>query len=464
MKSELGPASAGRALRHAGTVAGLLTLVARELGRIHLVTLASTLARELAVDVDGLRSLRLPVDLLAAFPHWREGSANHFTPRSLGLRLSPDRIDRALPGLRLHVSPRLSGAALLFNLLHDLRNTLDRSTPIAVLVDSVHDPRSLRRAASNLFGPLPHVRFVAVDFGSLFARDSALAARDRRDRPVLFVPRRLPPDHRDKAEALDRRAAERTLGVRVMQSRLHWQAGNILFDGRTLAVGADTIAENVSRLGLSIDEVTKLLSAEFGHAITVLGDPAAGRVDDEYEGMRPSGQASYHIDLDVALVGASEPTALVADERLGLSLLPAALASRALERPSYLESPSRVRKLIVQEYRTGARQRARRLQQYRDALIARGYRVVSVPDLRTRALNESVAGVRDISYCNVLAARVRGRSSLLYAAWGIPALDAAAVKAYGQAGATPIRIGRAALAPAMMERAAGLRCYCGAMP
>jgi len=59
----------------------------------------------------------------------------------------------------------------------------------------------------------------------------------------------------------------------------------------------------------------------------------------------------------------------------------------------------------------------------------------------------------------------RGRPAVHYVAWGIPALDAVAARAIATAGAVPVAVARSPrLAHAMMRRAAGLRCFCGAMP
>ena len=82
-------------------------------------------------------------------------------------------------------------------------------------------------------------------------------------------------------------------------------------------VGADTITENVGRLGLTPAEVVRLLAAELGHEVVVLGTPR-GRFDHDLNRVEPSGQASYHVDLDVALLGRDgdgRRTALVADPR-----------------------------------------------------------------------------------------------------------------------------------------------------
>lgn len=334
-------------------------------------------------------------------------------------------------------------------------------------IDPDVDGRVLRRAAIEALGSSAGVRFVTADFSTIFARDNALAARDARGRAVLVVPRQgrgAPGD----AEPLDRRAVERQLGVRVVASRFHWQGGNILFDGGTLAVGADTIAENAARLGLTADEVTHGLAAELGSDLTVLGNPAAARWDDERHRMSRSGQASYHIDLDAALLGPSrgsgQPIALVADATSGLALLDPLLARDAIPRPPLL-SPASARTLMAHEYRQSVRVREPVLRSYRDALTQRGYRIVGVPELRTRELNENASGLPEIVYCNVLPGLNRRRPAVHYLPWNIPSIDEAAELAFKRAGARAIRVARTSyLATAAMERAAGLRCFCGAMP
>jgi hypothetical protein len=55
-------------------VVGLLAWTRRALGRAHLVQVASALHGQLGIDLDGLRALRLPIDLLRECPRWRQAS------------------------------------------------------------------------------------------------------------------------------------------------------------------------------------------------------------------------------------------------------------------------------------------------------------------------------------------------------------------------------------------------------
>jgi hypothetical protein len=457
-----------RLLRHAGAVAALLTWVGRALGRAHLVEVAAALHHQLGLDVDGLRQLRLPVDLLAEFPRWRQRSTEAFAPRSLGLTLVPGGAGDPVGTVRLQVSTPWGGTAVTLGLAHALLRRLDPAARVVVLVDPDTSAADVRRLARQGLGRQPRLRLAQVDFGTIFARDNAMAARDRRGRPVLLVPRALRTEWDAQALPLAPAAARRRLGVRVLRSRLYWHGGNVLFDGEALAVGADTIAENVSRLGLSAAEVLRVLAAETGCAATVLGTPR-GRFDPVTNRIEPSGQASYHVDLDVALLGRGgdgRPVALVADPRRGLALLPAVLAHRRLALPPWLPR-ARARALLAREYRAAAREREPALRDYGERLASRGYRVVGVPELRTRPRRETVLGLSplDLVYCNVLPGLNRGRRAVHYLPWGIPALDAEAERGMRAAGAAPVRVARTPdLATAMMERVAGLRCFCGAMP
>ena len=466
LRTELGAASGARVLRHASAVVGLLAWTRRALGRAHLVQVAAALHRDLGLDLDGLRALRLPVDLLEEFPRWRQGSTAGFSPRPLGLALVPDGAGHPLAALRLQLSAAWGGSAIVLGVLRELARHLHPPPRVVVLIDPETDGRPVHGLARRR----GRVTVARVDFGTIFARDNAVAARDGRGRGVLLVPRALRTEWNSGVEPLDARAARRRLGLRVVRSRLYWHGGNVLFDGDGLAVGADAIAENVTRLGLTADEVVTLLATELGREVVVLGSPRGARFDHERNRVAPSGQASYHVDLDVALLGRTgtdgRPTALVADPRRGLALLSAVLAHPAVTASPHL-SAARARAVLAREYRAAAREREPMLRAYRERLERRGYRVVGVPELRLREGRNDTVGLRplDFVYCNVLPGLNRGRPAVHYLPWGIGALDAAAERCFREAGVVPIRLARTPeLASAMMRRAAGLRCFCGAMP
>ena len=469
VRAELGSTSGDRALHLASAAVALLAWTRRALGRAHLVAVAAALHDELGLGLAGLRALRLPIDLLEAFPHWRRGSNAGFAPRALGLALMPAAAARPLGAIRLQVSTAWGGTGITLGLLRQLRQRLDRSVRLVVLVDPESDAAQLRRLAGASLGRRRGVRFVRLAFGTIYARDNAVAARDGAGRRTLLVPRALRTAEASDTSPLDARAARRRLGMRVIRSRLYWHGGNMLFDGNGLVVGADTIAENVSRLGLTEAEVRALLRAELGHEASVLGE-TAGRFDHERNRIVASGQASYHVDLDVALLGRTgreqRPTALVADPHLGLSHLAAVLGRRGVTWLPDLSSPA-LRRQLAHEYRLSAAERTPKLAAYRQRLEGLGYRVIGVPELRTRDDRDTVLNLDNVNvvYCNVLPGLNRGRPAAHYVAWGIPALDAVAERAIAAAGVVPVPVARSPqLANAMMRRAAGLRCFCGAMP
>ena len=200
----------------------------------------------------------------------------------------------------------------------------------------------------------------------------------------------------------------------------------------------------------------------------MLGRPAKGRFDREHNRWRASGQASYHLDLDVVLLGRAAgkgPTAVVADLEAGLAFLPAVLEHHSPGAPPYLAT-ARAKRLLAAEYRLTARQRSPMLASYAAVLERRGYRAVRVPQLQTRGTQEGPGGLpgQDLVYCNVLPGLNRGRPAVHYTPWGIPVLDEAAAQAFRRAGVRPVPVSRTPyLAAAMMDRAAGLRCFCGTL-
>ncbi|MFI5311380.1 MAG: hypothetical protein ACHQQ3_09120 [Gemmatimonadales bacterium] len=156
-----------------------------------------------------------------------------------------------------------------------------------------------------------------------------MAARSAHGRPLLLAPRGFRPERGHADVALDVRGARKAIGARISLSSLFWQGGNILVDGHRCLVGADVVRENIARLGLTRDEVLATLAAEFGTPVHVLGHVSRATFDSARDRLGRSGQASYHLDLDVCplgIIGRGPPIVLLADPDLGLPLLPRVLA------------------------------------------------------------------------------------------------------------------------------------------
>ena len=435
----------------------------------HLVAVASHLADRVGEDLAGLETLGVPIDILQLFPDWRRGSQKGFRPPASGLRPPPAGAAEPLGTLRLQLSPAPGTIPHAFVLLRDLLRRVDPAVRFVVVVEPGADLDALRRLVREFFSPSAsdRVRFAELRAITVFAQDNARPARDGSGRSVLLIPRSFSRGSTREEDELAPGEAERALGVPVVRSRLIWQGGNIVHDNHQCLVGVDTIAENMTRFGLTAGETTTLLSAELGVEVTVLGDSRRARFDHIKEAMVPSGQAAFHIDLDVALLGQfgrhRKPCALVADPIRGLDGLSAVLARHSLFTGLFVPA-LRAKEYIRAEYEAYARQRHPQLLGYAATLERLGYRVVGVPDLRIDPAENVFASTNlDFGYCNVLPGLRRGRPAVHYLPWGIPVLDRAAAARFRTAGVEPVRVGTPAVANALMRLEGGLHCVCGAL-
>ncbi len=455
-------------MRQARAAALLLSWCRRALAHGGLVATAHALHTTLGLERDELEMLRLPVDLLDRFPRWRSGSRAGFTAPARFAAL--DAAGAALPlgPVRLQLTESSGAARLVLPLLRGLESALDADVPITVLTDPGKAGPVLRRLGRAVLRDAGRVRFETGRSATAYARDHALAAHRANGDAVLLVPRGAKP-HRGKEDpALDARAARRTFGVTVRRSLLYWEGGNILFDGHRALVGADLVRENMARLGLAKAEVIAILEAEWGVRVAVLGSVARARFDATQDVLSRSGQASYHIDLDICPLGRSargRPVVMLTDPQLGLRVL-----RRVLGHPRLADGhglPSALgRRLLEAEYRRVAAERRPLLAAYRRQLERLGYEVRALPELRVDTEHPRVGlGNLDFSYANALPALHRGRPGVYYLPWGIPSLDALAERQWRGAGVVPVAIAEfAPLAHGMMELAAGLHCFVGAVP
>lgn len=418
----------------------------------HLVDVA----REIDAPAEVLAALGVPVDLLPAFPGWRQGDRT-FAPTRLGLRPVPAGAAHPLGTLRVQLSPAAGTVPWALR----LARTLVRAGEDVVVVA---EPGASHEALRELVGaPVVEMRSATV-----FARDAALPARDDAGRPVLLLPRAFE-GHNRADDAMEPAVAAAAFGVEVRRSALFWEGGNLLYDGVRLLVGADTVRENCARLGLGVGDVCALFAAELGEAPLVLGDVALSAFDVEAGRVTESGQAALHIDLDVAALGRfgrnRRPRALVADVAGGLELVPDVLARASLFR-GHFYSPREAREQVEALWDARARADHPRLLGYAATLEAAGYRVEGVPDLRIDPREDIFRPANfDLGYCNVLVGLADGRPAVRWLPWGIPALDAAAEAAYRRAGVESVRLGRdPRLAHALMSYSGGLRCATGGLP
>ena len=441
--------------------------VRRALAARHLVEIASEMAR-CGCDLESLAIVGLPVDLLDCFPRWRDGARTPFRPGASGLRLAPSGAAVPLGTLRLQLSPAAGTIAYALALLRDLLVRLDPATSFLVVVEPGADHEALDHLAARMHpGANARVRFVPMRCATVFAQDNARAARDAEGRLVLLVPRGFRDGALRAEDALDPEEAARAFGVPVRRSRLYWEGGNVVHDEQHGFVGVDTIAENVTRLGLARDEVAALFEAEFGLPVTPLGRAGTARFDPDAEDGGTSGQASFHVDLDVSLLGRfgsnRRPRALVADVARGLDFAGDVLASRRLTSGHFL-SPRDIRRHLRAEYEACAAARHPRLLEYADTLSAAGYRAIGVPDLRVDPRMNVFGRVNlDFGYCNVLPGLWRGRPAVHHFVSGVRRLDADAARCMRLAGIEPVAVSTPDTASALRLLQGALHCCCGSM-
>jgi hypothetical protein len=437
------------------------------LASAHLTEVAALLVRRLDASDDDLRAVGLPVDLLRLFPGWRAGVRAGFHAPDLGLRPAPLGAGEPLGELRLHLAPSSESASLALILLRDLLKVTDPTVSFSVVVQPGANIDGLQRLVGSFDADASsRVRFVEGVTSTIFSQDNALPALRHDGESVLLLPREFLRGTTRAEDELTLEAAESMFGVPVVTSRLNWQGGNLVGDGERYFVGVDTVGENMARFGLSSEEVLEVLAADLGAPVTPLGDLSAVRFDPGTGTVVTSGQAEYHLDLDLALLGRfgrkRKPRALVSDPALGIELLPRVLARRALVTGHFVP-PAEARELIEAEVLGFAVKRHPRLLEYAATLEGLGYRVVGLPDVRVEASENLFATVNlSFGYGNVLPGLHRGRPAVYYLPFGLTDLDRAAVECYRKAGVTPVAVTRhARVANGLMMLRAGLRCFCG---
>ena len=314
------------------------------------------------------------------------------------------------------------------------------------------------------------VRIVPSWYGSnLFAQDNGKTGALPDGRKALLIPgsRNRQAEEKDLQEEI--RAAE-GFGIPALRSGLLWDGGNVLFDGTLALVGANTVAENMIRLEKGEDEVLALLEAEFGVGLTILGEVGeavdilqAERAKEHPARPAEAGQADFHIDLDVALLGPIDghPTAILADPRAGLSYLPAVLEKKELFEDHYL-SPQDMKAIFRDDLQISVETREPRLAAYREILTNLGYRVVGVPDLRLMDERNHLGRVNTrFNYCNVLPGALESRPSAVLFSYGIEGLDEAVFQILRRLGVDPLPLSPDGVTPGeLLSLGGGVHCLC----
>jgi hypothetical protein len=455
-------------IEHGEALDALRSLVRSALAEVHVVSLASRLAREHGLTVEEMKALGVPTDVLDHFPRWRGGSRRGFRPPSRGLRPVPTGAGLPIETLRLQLSPSSATVPYALMLIREILRRLDRSVRLVVTVEPGANIDGLREITRSFHASAPdRLRFVEGKTATLFAQDNARAARAAGGEPVLLIPREFARRSHRTEDELDEASSEQMFGVRTIRSQLYFEGGNVINDDERVLVGVDTIAVNMVRLGLDEHEVIAWFAAELGAEVVVLGELSRVLVDTSARSvLGRSGQATFHIDMDCAPLGRfgrkRKPRALIADPARGVDMLPAVLRHRPLFSDHFLP-PARAREQIEAEYCAYAEERLPALIGYHDRLVALGYAVQGVPDLRI-APKENVFGTvnLDFAYCNVLPGRWRGQPAVTYLPFGIRALDRHAAACIEKSGVVAVRLGSSTtVANSLMRLRGGLHCFSG---
>jgi hypothetical protein len=457
-----------RLLESAATLERCRAAVRRALAGSHLVDVAFELAIRRRWEASTLNALGVPVDLLDCFPGWRDGARTPFAPRPAEFRLAPAGAAVPMGAVRLQLSPTPGTIPHALHLLSDLLRSLDRRAKFIVVVEPGANIDALTHLTERFAaGASERVRFVTMRTSTVFAQDNARAARDADGRPVMLIPRAFRAADARAEDELDPEQAERAFGVPVRRSRLYWEGGNVVHTSDGCFIGVDTLAENKARLGLSYSELLPLFEAEFGLAVSTLGRLDAAEYDAVADRLVCSGQASFHIDLDVALLGTfrrtRHPRALLADAARGLDFVGDVLAVRALVNGHFL--PAReIRKHLRAEYEAYASVRHPMLLEYAAALAEAGYRVIGVPDIRFEPKMDVFRRVNfDFGYCNVLTGLKNNRPAVHHFVSGVAPLDRDAANRIRLAGVDPVPVSTPEVSGALMLLHGGLHCCCASM-
>jgi hypothetical protein len=419
----------------------------------HVTAVYRDVVGDVSLEDDELRRLGFAPDILRCF---RSGQAETFAyePSARGFELVTEHARCPLHHARLELPSSPQSVALGLKALHDMVCHLDPQIEISVLVPRAANPAALGRLAQRWASRSAPLRFIPCRTRSLFSQDNGKAGIDGLRTRTLLVPRQLSADPRssvlDAADLLGD-----AIGVSVKASRLFWEGGNVLYDGYRCLVGANTVAVNQMRLGLSADEVCGALAAEFGAAkLLVLGDENVARnvllqqraethggPDPGYDGLREyrieAGQADFHLDLDVAPLGRlpnGKPAVALADPDAGLRHLPA-IQTLDERFAGHFLPPAEMRAVLAARAAKTAERRRQWLKLYRSQLEDAGYDVLSVPDFRISPSDHYLDRENfQFNYVNVVPHGSPEQPRVCLWRYGVHALDSAAYAAYRASG------------------------------
>src|SRR6266542_881213 len=217
--------------RHAQICSQLSKDVRRRLRNEHLTQVYADVVGRTKLDDRDLVALGFVPDILRSFARPTESDSFQYAPSSPGFQLLPESAKHPVKHLRLQMPESGESVAIGLKLLRDLLLGLDPAITLTVLVKPGVD-RDRMANLIRFWGAEPNrVRLVEHECQTLFAQDNAKTGVLPDGTIVLMLPRA--PVGKRSGDNLSAEKMSFLLDIPVLSSKLYWQGGNILYDGRT---------------------------------------------------------------------------------------------------------------------------------------------------------------------------------------------------------------------------------------
>jgi hypothetical protein len=439
-----------RLCREGRSLAAIRSKVRKRLAVEHITTVFLDIvgSSDDLTDED-IRSLGFPADIAASFSNPTDSHTFNYAPALPGFQLLAESAAHPLKHVRLQFPGTYDGAAIGLKVLRNMLGVLDADTRVSVAVKPGANGKELGEVIRYWGYDPDRVDLFEQETESLFARDNGVSGRVDGGGAAMLLPR-VGGERAMSGDPLCPKLLNEHFSMPVVRSKLFWDGGNILFDDVHCLIGANTIALNIQRLGLSESEVVTAFQSEFGVDVSVAGD-----VCEALETLRRGvgtpyakvgGQADFHIDLDICLLGEIEkgrpPVAALADADMGRRSIADILNRRSLFKDHFLPPPE-INDIFVSSLKKTVARRKQRLASYESLLSGLGYDVIKIPDVRIYPEDNILGRVNfTFNYVNVIPAlAVNGKTSLFLFGYGVDGLDRAAFEAYSAAGVDPVFLG-----------------------
>lgn len=408
------------------------------------------------------QKIGLPAKIVESFPDWDNPDDFRYQSPIENFKLIAESAGEKVTALRLQLTqdaPVCIGLKVIRDLFAEFGKELD----YCLTVKPGFDEKAARRLLKHFDGYSgENVRFFEHGHQTLFAQDNGRLGGLPDGTRLLFVPGQLSP-HRPSDTLL-------SAPLPIVQSSLHWEGGNLLCDGHSVCVGANSIAQTMRHLGLTVEQTKHAFEVETGYPVAILGSvqmalektargEAGARTPDAVDG----GQADFHIDLDCCFLGENSEgvrTVALADAELGLNYLDDVLSMDELFSGHFL-APNQAKEHFRISLEKSVTRRADLLALYERELQEFGYKVLRIPDIRLVSDQNYLARVNfAFTYLNALPLRRDGSPTICLLPYGLKSLEDDVEKFYQSAGVSVTWIGDVQSARELSSMRGGMHCFC----